>query len=188
MSDTADLLVEIGTEELPPKTLRQLSEAFGEALCDRLAAKILGAHECTVYATPRRLAVLVPGIPLNQPDRDIERRGPALDAAFDADDNPTKAAEGFARSCGVEVGQLDRFETADGRWLFFRSTEVGESTLSLLPAIVEEALARIPIAPRRLWRASPSPGACAGRIWIRSSSGRCIGSRCCSEPRRWRRT
>ena len=151
MSDTADLLVEIGTEELPPKTLRQLSEAFGEALCDRLAAKILGTHEYAVYATPRRLAVVVSGIPLNQPDRDVERRGPALDAAFDADGNPTKAAEGFARSCGVEVGQLDRFETADGRWLFFRSTEVGESTLSLLPAIVEEALARIPIARRMRW-------------------------------------
>ena len=151
MSDKADLLVEIGTEELPPKSLRQLSEAFGEALCDRLEAKILGAHECTVYATPRRLAVLVPGIPVNQPDRDIERRGPALDAAFDADGNPTKAAEGFARSCGVDVAHLDRFETADGRWLLFRSTEVGESTLSVLPAVVEEALARIPIARRMRW-------------------------------------
>lgn len=151
MSETADLLVEIGTEELPPKTLRKLSEAFGEALCDRLEAKILGAHQGTVYATPRRLAVLVPEVPTNQPDRDIERRGPALDAAFDAQGNPTKAAEGFARSCGVEVEHLDRYETADGRWLLFRSTAVGESTLSLLPAIVEEALARIPIARRMRW-------------------------------------
>jgi glycyl-tRNA synthetase beta chain len=151
MSESADLLVEIGTEELPPLTLRTLSEAFGEALCDRLEAKILGAHQCTVYATPRRLAVLVPGVPANQPDRDIERRGPAIDAAFDADGKPTKAAEGFARSCGVEVEHLDRLENADGRWLLFRSTEVGESTLSLLPAIVEEALARIPIARRMRW-------------------------------------
>jgi glycyl-tRNA synthetase beta chain len=151
MSETADLLVEIGTEELPPKTLRKLSKAFGVALCDRLEAKILGAHQGTVYATPRRLAVLVPEVPTNQPDRDIERRGPALDAAFDAQGNPTKAAEGFARSCGVEVDHLDRYETADGRWLLFRSTAVGESTLSLLPAIVEEALARIPIARRMRW-------------------------------------
>jgi glycyl-tRNA synthetase beta chain len=151
MSETADLLVEIGTEELPPKTLRKLSESFGEALCDRLEAKILGAHQGTVYATPRRLAVLVPEVPTNQPDRDIERRGPALDAAFDAQGNPTKAAEGFARSCGVEIDHLDRYETADGRWLLFRSTAVGESTLSLLPAIVEEALARIPIARRMRW-------------------------------------
>ena len=76
---------------------------------------------------------------------------PSLDAAFDADGNPTRAAAGFARSCGVDVDQLGRFETADGRWLLFRSTEVGESTLSLLPAIVEEALARIPIARRMRW-------------------------------------
>ena len=151
MSHSADLLVEIGTEELPPKSLRQLSEAFGEALCDRLEAKMLGTHQCTVYATPRRLAVLVPEVPSSQPDRTIERRGPSLDAAFDADGNPTRAAAGFARSCGVGVDQLGRFETADGRWLLFRSTEVGESTLSLLPAIVEEALARIPIARRMRW-------------------------------------
>jgi glycyl-tRNA synthetase beta chain len=151
MSDGADLLVEIGTEELPPLTLRALSEAFGAALCERLEAKILGAHECTVYATPRRLGVFIPGVPAHQPDRDMERRGPALDAAFDAEGNPTKAAEGFARSCGVEVAHLDRFENADGRWLLFRSTEVGESALSLLPAIVEEALARIPVARRMRW-------------------------------------
>jgi glycyl-tRNA synthetase beta chain len=151
MSDRADLLVEIGTEELPPLSLRALSEAFGEALCDRLETKLLGTHENTVYATPRRLAVLVADVPINQPDRDIERRGPALDAAFDADGNPTKAAEGFARSCGVEVAHLDRLENSDGRWLLFRSTEVGESTLSLLPAIVEETLARLPIARRMRW-------------------------------------
>ena len=151
MSDRADLLVEIGTEELPPKSLRALSEAFGDALCERLEAKILGSHERAVFATPRRLAVLVPDVPTNQPDRDVERRGPALDAAFDADGNPTRAAEGFARSCGVEVAHLDRLETADGRWLLFRSTEVGESTLSLLPAIVEEALAALPIARRMRW-------------------------------------
>ena len=108
MSHSADLLVEIGTEELPPKTLRQLSEAFGEVLCDRLQAKNLGAHECTVYATPRRLAVLVFEVPTNQPDRSIERRGPSLDAAFDTAGNPTKAAAGFARSCGVDVDQLGR--------------------------------------------------------------------------------
>lgn len=151
MSDHADLLVEIGTEELPPKSLRALSNAFGELLCERIEAKILGKHEYAVFATPRRLAVVVRDVPTNQPDRDVERRGPAIDAAFDADGNPTRAAEGFARSCGVEVAHLDRLETADGRWLLFRSTEVGESTVSLLPAIVEEALARLPIARRMRW-------------------------------------
>jgi len=139
MSDSADLLVEIGTEELPPKSLRTLSEAFGEAISERLEAKNLGKHEYSVYATPRRLAVLVSDVPVNQPDLDIKRRGPALDAAFDADGVPTKAAEGFARSCGIDVSHLDRLENADGRWLLFRSTQVGESTLSLLPAIVEDA-------------------------------------------------
>lgn len=151
MSDSADLLVEIGTEELPPKSLRTLSEAFGAAVSERLEAKFLGKHEYSVHATPRRLAVLVSQVPANQPDRDIERRGPALDAAFDADGKPTKAAEGFARSCGVDVGHLEHLENADGRWLLFRSTQVGESTLSLLPTIVEEALARIPIARRMRW-------------------------------------
>jgi glycyl-tRNA synthetase beta chain len=151
MSDSADLLVEIGTEELPPKSLRTLSESFGAALSERLEAKFLGKHEYSVYATPRRLVVLVSDVPGNQPDRDTERRGPALDAAFDADGKPTKAADGFARSCGVDVDRLERLENADGRWLLFRSTQVGESTLSLLPAIVEEALARIPIARRMRW-------------------------------------
>lgn len=151
MPDRADLLVEIGTEELPPKPLRALSEAFGDALCDRLEAKILGKHTCTVFATPRRLAVLVHDVPFNQPDRDVERRGPALDAAFDADGKPTRAAEGFARSCGVEVNHLERMETAGGGWLLFRSTQVGESTQTLLPGIVEEALARVPIARRMRW-------------------------------------
>ncbi len=151
MSDSADLLVEIGTEELPPKSLRTLSEAFGAAVCERLEAKFLGKHEYSVHATPRRLAVLVSQVPANQPDRDVERRGPALDAAFDADGKPTKAAEGFARSCGVDVEHLENLENADGRWLLFRSTQVGESTLSLLPAVVEEALARIPIARRMRW-------------------------------------
>jgi glycyl-tRNA synthetase beta chain len=151
MAEAADLLVEIGTEELPPKSLRGLSEAFGEALCERLESRMLGSHEHSVYATPRRLAVLVRDVPLSQPDRDIERRGPALDAAFDAEGNPTKAAQGFARSCGVEVAQLERLETADGGWLLFRSTEVGESTASLLPAIIEEALTRIPVARRMRW-------------------------------------
>jgi glycyl-tRNA synthetase beta chain len=151
VSDRADLLVEIGTEELPPMTLRTLSEAFGVALCERLEANILGKHDCTVYATPRRLAVLVSDVPTNQPDRNIERRGPALDAAFDAAGEPTKAAEGFARSCGVAIDRLERLENADGRWLLFRTSQVGKTTLSLLPAIVEEALARIPISRRMRW-------------------------------------
>ena len=124
MSRRADLLIEIGTEELPPKSLQALSIAFGDNLAkgqkqgffvklnriDNLA-KALGdaglsptaRHD---FATPRRLGVLFRDLPLAQPDRDVERRGPALTAAFDADGRPTRAAEGFARSCGVEVQAL----------------------------------------------------------------------------------
>ena len=146
-----DLLVEIGTEELPPKTLRTLSESFGAALTAGLSGRGLEHGEVSIYATPRRLAVLVSDVDAGQPDRDIERRGPTLAAGFDADGNPTKAAHGFARSCGVEVEQLERLENDDGEWLAFRTTEVGESTPSLLPAVVEAALAGLPIARRMRW-------------------------------------
>lgn len=151
MSDTADLLVEIGTEELPPKSLKQLSVAFGKQMSERLEAKGLAHGEVLTYATPRRLAVVVSDVPTAQADRESARRGPSVESAFDIDGNPTKAAEGFAKSCGVAVEHLDRIQTADGSWLVFRSTEVGESTPSLLPAIVEEALSSLPVRRRMRW-------------------------------------
>ena len=146
-----DLLVEIGTEELPPKALRGLSEAFGRELGAELEARALDHGEVSVYATPRRLAVLVADVAANQPDRDIERRGPKVEIAFDAGGEPTKAALGFASSCGVEVAQLARLETDEGAWLVFRTTEIGEPTPSLLPKLVERALARLPIPRRMRW-------------------------------------
>ena len=151
MSETADLLVEIGTEELPPKSLRSLSAALGTELAGCLRARGLAHGEVATYATPRRLAVVVFGVPVAQPDRENERRGPSVDAAFDSDGNPTNAAEGFAKSCGVAVEHLERVETEEGSWLVFRTTEVGEVTASLVPAIVEEALARLPIPRRMRW-------------------------------------
>ncbi|MDX1512867.1 MAG: glycine--tRNA ligase subunit beta [Gammaproteobacteria bacterium] len=151
MSETADLLVEIGTEELPPKSLKGLSVAFGTEIAESLRARGLTYGEVSTYATPRRLAVVVSEVPFAQPDRENERRGPSVDAAFDADGNPTKAAEGFAKSCGVAVEHLERLETEEGRWLVFRTTEVGESTPSLVPAIVEDALGRLPIPRRMRW-------------------------------------
>jgi len=151
MPESADLLVEIGTEELPPTGLEQLSEAFGEQLCARLEAHGLGHGETTVYATPRRIAALVADVPASQRDREIKRRGPALDAAFDADGNPTQAALGFARSCGVEVERLERLETDKGRWMVFRTVEVGEATTSLLGAVVSEAVARLAMPRRMRW-------------------------------------
>ena len=151
MTDVNDLLVEIGTEELPPKALRTLSEAFATELAAELDGAGLARGAPAPYATPRRLAVLVPGVPGNQPDRDVERRGPPLARAFDDNDEPTKAALGFARSVGVEVDRLVRIETGDGAWLGYRSTKPGATLASLLPGMVERALARLPVPRRMRW-------------------------------------
>ena len=151
MTDVNDLLVEIGTEELPPKALRTLSEAFAAELAAELDGAGLVRGAPAPYATPRRLAVLVPGVPCTQPDRDVERRGPPLARAFDDNDEPTKAALGFARSVGVEVDRLVRIETGDGAWLGYRSTKPGATLASLLPAMVERALARLPVPRRMRW-------------------------------------
>ncbi|HMZ09726.1 MAG TPA: glycine--tRNA ligase subunit beta, partial [Plasticicumulans sp.] len=106
--ETNDLLVEIGTEELPPKALPALSEAFEAGIRDGLAKAGLNFGAVHRYAAPRRLAVLVHELPMQQPERRLERRGPAVSAAFGPDGRPTKATEGFARSCGVEVAALTR--------------------------------------------------------------------------------
>ena len=151
MTDVNDLLVEIGTEELPPKALRALSEAFAAELAAELGTAGLAHGATTPYATPRRLAVLVPGVPGTQPDRDVERRGPPLARAFDENDEPTRAALGFARSVGVEVDRLVRIETGDGAWLGYRSTKPGATLASLAPAMVERALARLPVPRRMRW-------------------------------------
>ena len=151
MTDVNDLLVEIGTEELPPKALRALSEAFAAELAAELDTAGLAHGAPAPYATPRRLAVLVPGVSGTQPDRDVERRGPPLARAFDENDEPTQAALGFARSVGVEVDRLVRIETGDGAWLGHRYPKPGATLASLLPAMVERALARLPVPRRMRW-------------------------------------
>ena len=151
MAKTDDLLVEIGTEELPPKALRRLSEALAVELAAELDAAGFAHGVPTPYATPRRLAVLFPGVPDTQPDREIERRGPPLARAFDENDEPTKAALGFARSVGVEVDRLVRLETEAGAWLAYRTTREGEPLAALLPEMVERALARLPVPRRMRW-------------------------------------
>jgi glycyl-tRNA synthetase beta chain len=153
MADRADLLVEIGTEELPPKALLSLSQAFTAALEAGLAEVGLAAAEIEPYASPRRLALVATAVPLRQADRVVERRGPAVAAAFDADGKPTKAAEGFARSCGVEVAALERQQTDKGEWLSFRQQEPGRDTAALLPGLIEAALAKLPIPKRMRWGA-----------------------------------
>ena len=150
-TDVNDLLVEIGTEELPPKALRKLSEALAAGLAAELDAAGLAHGAAAPYATPRRLAVLVPGVPGTQPDRDVERRGPPLARAFDENDEPTQAALGFARSVGVEVDRLVRLETAEGAWLACRSTRAGAPLASLLPGMLDRTLSKLPVPRRMRW-------------------------------------
>jgi len=149
--DTRDLLVEIGTEELPPKALANLSLAFENGLREGLEKAGLTWSRLRRFATPRRLAVLIENLPLRQPDRALERRGPALSAAFGPDGCPTKAAEGFARSCGVTVADLQKQETDKGAWLVHLNHEPGAATAGLIPGIVDQALAGLPIPKRMRW-------------------------------------
>ena len=151
MPDTKDLLVEIGTEELPPKALAKLSKAFTHGIEEQLEQLGLARASTTGYATPRRLAVMIKGLQTAQQDKRIERKGPALSAAFDADGKPTRAAEGFARSCGVTVAALATQETDKGSWLVHRQNEPGRPTPALIPAVVEHALAALPIPKRMRW-------------------------------------
>ena len=146
-----DLLIEIGTEELPPKALKRLSNVFAETVYEELKAAELAPGDFKRYAAPRRLAVLVEGLLDRQEDREVERRGPSFQAAFDDQGNPTKAAEGFARSCGVEVGDLGEIRNDKGAWLAHRFTETGKTAEELIPAIVDKALAALPIPKRMRW-------------------------------------
>ncbi|OUD12175.1 glycine--tRNA ligase subunit beta [Thioflexithrix psekupsensis] len=148
---THDLLIEIGTEELPPKALERLSEAFASAICEALTQQQLSYTIATPYATPRRLAVLIHGVPEQSPSQVIEKRGPALQAAYNAQGQPTPAAVGFARSCGVEVSDLARLETDKGSWLVYRATREGAPTRDLIPDFVQQALAALPIPKRMRW-------------------------------------
>jgi glycyl-tRNA synthetase beta chain len=147
----SDLLVEIGTEELPPTALARLSEAFCGGLLKGLQEARITHGEAQAYATPRRLAVIVEQVAASQPDELVARRGPALKASFDASGAPTKAALGFAQSCGVEVDALQREETEKGAWLCHRQQVSGQSTPALLPGLVETTLAALPVPKRMRW-------------------------------------
>ncbi|ODC04760.1 glycine--tRNA ligase subunit beta [Terasakiispira papahanaumokuakeensis] len=149
-----DFLVELGCEELPPTALMKLANAFAKGLADALDKAEIPHGEVKALATPRRLAVSIAALADKQPDREVERRGPALQAAFDGDGNPTKAAEGFARSCGVTVDQLSQLETDKGTWLAFNTTEQGIETASLLPEMIDKALHALPVPKRMRWGAS----------------------------------
>ena len=152
--NTRDLLVEIGTEELPPRALRRMRDALQGTLLGLLDENNLAHGDSEAYATPRRLALLVRDVTESQPDRDITRRGPALKAAFDAAGQPTKPAEGFARSCGVPVSELEELHSDKGSWLVFHSRETGQATVDIVPGLLEKALKQLPMPKRMRWGSS----------------------------------
>lgn len=146
-----DFFVEIGTEELPPKALKTLATAFADNITEELSKQNLSHGEVHWYAAPRRLAVRVNQLALQQKDKVVEKRGPALASAFDADGKPTKAAAAWAASNGITAEQAERLETDKGAWLIHKALVKGESTASLLPAVVTNALAKLPIAKPMRW-------------------------------------
>ncbi len=148
-----DFLVEIGTEELPPKALRPLMEAFGENLAAAIDDALLSRGAVHTYASPRRLVVLVEKLAAKQDDREVDQKGPPVTVAFDDDGKPTPAATAFANKCGVTVEQLGREQTRKGEWLSFRSLEPGKTAAELLPEMIDRALAALPIPRRMRWGA-----------------------------------
>lgn len=142
-----DFLVELGTEELPPKALKTLSDAFTSGITSGLKEAGVNFGEVKSYASPRRLAVLISALDDKQADREVEKRGPSVKA-------PEKAVEGFARSCGVSIDQLEKIDTNKGEYYNFKNTEEGKATSSLLPELVETSLNKLPIPKRMRWGAS----------------------------------
>ena len=153
MSRTDDFLVEIGTEELPPKALRSLMEAFGTLLTAGIDDARLDHGEVRVHASPRRLAVVIDKLARAQEDRRVEQKGPPVRVAFDDDGNPTPAARAFAKRCGVAVEALERVQTEKGEWLVFNTVENGRTAAGLLPEIIERALGALPVPRRMRWGA-----------------------------------
>lgn len=150
----SELLVELGTEELPPKSLKALSQHFGRLFFEGLlnaAVVESGDTPYQVFATPRRLTVRVAKVLSRQPDRQVERRGPALQAAYDENGNPTKALLGFAKSCQVPETKLQRLETEKGTWLVHRSLEKGQPLAILVPDILNDVIKKLPIPKRMRW-------------------------------------
>ncbi|WP_217563976.1 glycine--tRNA ligase subunit beta [Vibrio cholerae] len=146
-----EFLIELGTEELPPKQLRTLAEAFAANFAAELATADIAHEGVTWFATPRRLALKVANLAESQPDRVVEKRGPAVNVAFDADGKPTKAAEGWARGNGITVEQAERLVTDKGEWLLFKEQVQGQQTASVVVDMAAKALANLPIAKPMRW-------------------------------------
>ena len=148
---TETLLIELGTEELPPKLLKVLATTFFEQIKTQLDAAKLSYADIHWYATPRRLAVKVDGLIASQADKAIEKRGPAINVAFDADGNASKAAQGWARSNGITVEEAERLVTDKGEWLLHKTLEQGKAVEALIPAMVNQAVTKLPIPKPMRW-------------------------------------
>lgn len=151
MAEARCFLVELGTEELPPKALRQLSEAFRDGVVAGLAEATLDHGEVHAYATPRRLALRIEALATRQADRPLERRGPPVRVAVDDGGRPTRAGVKFAETCGVAFDALERVATEKGEYLIFRGIEPGRGTAELLPGIVAGALESLPVPRPMHW-------------------------------------
>jgi len=145
------LLLEIGTEELPPKALLKLATAFANGMRDGLNKAELEFAEVHYYATPRRLTIMVTDLDSAQTDKEVLKRGPAVKAAYNDAGEPTPATLGFAKSCGAEISELETMETDKGSWLTYLAQEKGKSTAELVPEIAETVLSRLPIPKRMRW-------------------------------------
>ena len=152
-SEHRDFLVEIGTEELPPKALPALEAAFVSGLSAGLEKSGLAHGGLAGFATPRRLAVRVKRLAAHQPEQHMKRRGPPLSAAFDAAGAPTRAALAFAESCGTTLEALQKLDEGKGTFLFFTGSKPGARATELLPALVQTALDQLPIPRRMHWGA-----------------------------------
>ncbi len=153
MSNTQPFLFEIGTEELPPKSLHKLAVALEKELIAQLKKQKLidNAADSRIYATPRRLAVFLDRVAIKQPDQVVDRRGPALKQAYDEQGQPTQAAIGFAKSVGFDVQQLQTQKSDKGEWLFCQVNQPGQAAQVLLPDCVDNALKALPIPKRMRW-------------------------------------
>ncbi|OEE33832.1 glycine--tRNA ligase subunit beta [Vibrio anguillarum] len=146
-----EFLIELGTEELPPKQLRTLAEAFAANFAAELKTAELAHEGIKWFATPRRLALKVTNLAQGQADKVVEKRGPAISVAFDADGNPTKAAQGWARGNGITVEQADRLITEQGEWLLFKQEVKGQDAKAIVVELAAKALANLPIAKPMRW-------------------------------------
>lgn len=148
---TENLLIELGTEELPPKALKKLALGFRDGLVGQLESAELSFDSVEWFAAPRRLAVRINSLQAKQNDKQVEKRGPAVQAAFDQDGNPTKAAMGWARGCGIEVSEAGRHKTDKGEWLLHVASVAGKSLEELVEGFIAQAIKQLPIPKPMRW-------------------------------------